>query len=108
LSVRGGREDDTAPAQLAGGDSLPAPLGQLAARCDQALVALRRDAAEGTRVGLGPDGHDRVDELDLRRGDRREELELLVVPLLHEDLLELLRLDVRVRMPSGCERCAVE
>src|SRR6266498_233503 len=108
LGVRGGREDDPAPAQLAGGDPLPAPFGELAARGDQALVTVGRDAAEGARVRLRPDGDDRVDELDLGGRDRREKLELLIVALLDEELLQLLQLDVRVRMAPGSERGPIE
>jgi hypothetical protein len=108
LGMRGGREDDAAPAQLAGRDSLPAPLGQPAARGDQALVALRGDAAEGARVRLGPHGHDRVDELDLGRGDRRQELELVVAALFHQDLRQLLELDIRERVAAGPEGGAVK
>jgi hypothetical protein len=64
----------------------------------------------GQRAGvrLRPDGHDRVDELDLGLGDRRDVVELLVVGLGQQQLWEPLELEVDVRVRPDGERRAVD
>ena len=103
LRVRLGREEDAEPAEVAVGHPLPAALGQLLRRTEQPLVPLRVGMRQRAGVRLRPDGHDRVDELDLGLGDRREVVELLVVGLGQQQLGQPLELD---RSTYGCAPAA--
>src|SRR5262249_281288 len=75
---------------------------------DQALVPLGVDPAQRPRVRIAPHGDDRVDVLELRLRDRRDEVQLLVAALLEQQLGQPLGLDVDVRVSVRGERGPVE
>src|SRR5262245_49447207 len=108
LSVGLRRELGAAPAELAARHPLPAALRELLRRGDQPLVPLGVDPAQRPRVRVAPDGDDRVDLLELRLRDRRDEVQLLVAALLEQQLGDALRLDVDVRVRARSKRGPVQ
>src|SRR4029077_5140012 len=108
LRVRLRRGEHPQPRELAARDPRPADLRELLARGQVALVAVRVGVRERTRVRLGPDRHERVELAELGLRDRRDELQLLVTRLGHEELRQALELEVDGRVRPGRKRCAVD
>jgi hypothetical protein len=102
------REEGAAPPELAARHPLPAALRELLRRREQPLVPLGIDSAQRPRVRVAPDGDDRVDLLELRLRNRRDEVQLLVAAFREQQLGQPLGLDVQVRVRVGGERGPVE
>ena len=71
-------------------------------------MPLRLSACQRAGVPLRPDRRDRVDGVDLPDRGRRDEVELLFRAVPHQDLRQLLELDVRVRERARPETGPVE
>ncbi len=102
------RVERPAPAHLALRDPLPAAVRQTPLCRDERAVAALVRPGERAGVLLRPDGHERVELLDLLPLDGRQVGDLLVGALGDEDLVQPVERQVRVRIRAGSDGGAVE
>ena len=108
LRVRVDRLERAAPAQVAGGDPLPAALRELAAGGEIAPVPLGVGVRERARVPLRPHRRDRVELLELVPLELRDVRDLLVAALGDLQLREPVAADLQVRVRASTKRGPVE
>ena len=102
------RESRADPLRVALVDSFPQAVRQLPARGDLLADTLRIGLAQCARVAVGPDGHDRVDVVDLEAVDVGDERQLLLRGLSDCDDVDPFDRDPGARVRAGTQRLPVE
>src|SRR5437870_6262279 len=102
------RKSRADPLRLPLVDPLPESIRQLPPRRDLLAHTLRIRLTEGTRVPVTPDGHDRVDVVDLEAVDLGDVGQLLIGRFSDRDDVDPFDLDMRARIGAGTQRLSVE